>query len=111
MCVSTSFIRDLFRTRENSVKYVAPDEQHPNILIKALSREYFQYHCKRLMNISELGILVLDGLFEAVNVSAHHPRQACFGLSWSLAMSLTNPHEPRCGRLITRRLRVRNPRG
>ena len=53
MCVSTSFIRDLFRTCKNSVKYVAPDEQHPNILTKALSREYFQYHCKRLMNISE----------------------------------------------------------
>ena len=53
MCVSTSFICDLFRASKNSVKYVAPDEQHPNILTKALNREYFQYPCKRLMNISE----------------------------------------------------------
>ena len=46
-------IRDLFRTREISVEYVASAEQHADILTKALSRADFQYHCKRLMNLSE----------------------------------------------------------
>ena len=47
------FIRSLFRTRKISVEYVALAEQHADILTKALSRTNFQYHRKRLMNISE----------------------------------------------------------
>ena len=47
------FIRDLFRTRKISVEYVASAEQHADILTKTLSRTNFQYHRKRLMNLSE----------------------------------------------------------
>ena len=47
------FIRDLFRTRKISVEYVASAEQHADILTKTLSRANFQYHRKRLMNLSE----------------------------------------------------------
>ena len=47
------FIRDLFRTRKTSVEYVASVEQHADILTKALSRANFQYHRKRLINLSE----------------------------------------------------------
>ena len=47
------FIHDLFRTRKISVEYVASAEQHADILTKALSRANFQYHRKRLMNLSE----------------------------------------------------------
>ena len=46
-------IRDIFRTRKTSVEYVASAEQHAGILTKALSRTNFQYHRKRLMNLSE----------------------------------------------------------
>ena len=47
------FIGDLFRTRKISVEDVASAEQHADILTKALSRANFQYHRKRLMNLSE----------------------------------------------------------
>ena len=47
------FICDLFRTRKITVEYVASAEQHADILTKALSRANFQYHRKRLMNLSE----------------------------------------------------------
>ena len=47
------FIRDLFRTREINVEYEASTEQHADILTNALSRANFQYHRKRLMNLSE----------------------------------------------------------
>ena len=47
------FIRDLFRTRKINVEYVASAEQHADILIKALSRANFQYHLKRVMDLSE----------------------------------------------------------
>ena len=47
------FIRDLFGTRKISVEYVASAEQHTDILTKALSTANFQYHRKRLMNLSE----------------------------------------------------------
>ena len=47
------FIRDLFRTRKFSVDYVVSAEQHADILTKALSRASFQYHRRRLMNLSE----------------------------------------------------------
>ena len=51
--VRFDFIRDLFRIRKISVEYVASAEQHTDILTKALSRVNFQYHHKRLMNLSE----------------------------------------------------------
>ena len=47
------FIRDLFRTREISVKHVASAKQHVDILTNALSRTNYQYHRKRSMNLSE----------------------------------------------------------
>ena len=47
------FIRDLFRTRENSVEYVASAEQHGDILTKAISRANLMYHRKHLMNLAE----------------------------------------------------------
>ena len=47
------FIGDLFRTRKISVEYVASADQRADILTKALSRANFQYHRKRLMNLSE----------------------------------------------------------
>ena len=47
------FIGDLFRTRKISVEYVASAEQHADIFTKVLSRANFQYHRKRLMNLSE----------------------------------------------------------
>ena len=47
------FIRDPFRRQKISVEYVASAEQHADILTKVLSRTNFQYHRKRLMNISE----------------------------------------------------------
>ena len=47
------FTRDLFRTWKIIVEYVASAEQHADILTKALSRADFQYHRKRLMNLSE----------------------------------------------------------
>ena len=46
------FVRDLFRTRKISVEYVASAKQHANILTKDLSRANFQYHGKRLINLS-----------------------------------------------------------
>ena len=42
--VHLHFIRDLFRTRKTSVEYVAPGEQHADILVKVVSRDNFQYH-------------------------------------------------------------------
>ena len=47
------FNRDLFRTREISVDYVASAEQHADILTKALSRADFHYHRKRSMSLLE----------------------------------------------------------
>ena len=47
------FIRDLFRTRKTIVECVASAEQHADILTKALNRTNFQYHRKRLTNLSE----------------------------------------------------------
>ena len=47
------FIRDLFRTRKISVECVVSAKQHADILTKALSRANFQYHRKRLMDLSE----------------------------------------------------------
>ena len=47
------FICDLLRTRKITVEYVASAEQHADILTKALSRDNFQYHRKRSMNLSE----------------------------------------------------------
>ena len=38
------FIRDLFSTRNISVEYVSPAEQHEDISTKALSRGNFHYH-------------------------------------------------------------------
>ena len=46
------FIRDLFRTRNNSVEYVASAEQHADMLTKALSRANLMYHRKHLMNLA-----------------------------------------------------------
>ena len=51
--VRLHFIRNLFRTRKISVEYVASAEQHADIFTKAPSRANFQYHRKRLMNLSE----------------------------------------------------------
>ena len=70
------FIRDLVRSRKISVEDVASAEQHADILIKALSRANFQYHRKRLMDLSEQGTLALDRLFQATNVPGRYPRQA-----------------------------------
>ena len=47
------FTRDRFRTHKIRVEYVASAEQHADILTKALSRANFEYHRKRLMNLSE----------------------------------------------------------
>ena len=75
------FIRDLFMTRKLSVEYVASAEQHADILTKALRGANFQYHRKRLMNLSEYSTLALGRLFQAANVPARHPRQVSLWLS------------------------------
>ena len=75
------FIRDPFRTRKISVEYGSSAEQHADVLIKALSRANFQYHRKRLVNLSEQSTLALGRLFQAANVPAHYPRQVGLGLS------------------------------
>ena len=72
-------IRNLFSTRKISVEYGASAEQHADILTKALRRANFQYHRKRLMNLSEKGTLPMGRLFQAANVPAHHPRQVDLG--------------------------------
>ena len=51
--VGFHIIHHLFRTRKISVEYVASAEQHPDIFTKALSRANFQYHRKRVVNLSE----------------------------------------------------------
>ena len=75
------FIRDLFMTRKLSVEYAASAEQHADILTKALRGDNFQYHRKRLMNLSEYSTLALGRLFQAANVPARHPRQVGLWLS------------------------------
>ena len=47
------FIRELFKARKISAKYVASAEQHANLLTKALSRANFRYPRKHLMNLAE----------------------------------------------------------
>ncbi|CAN0431703.1 unnamed protein product [Pylaiella littoralis] len=47
------FIRELFRSGVVSVEHVRTEEQHPDILTKALSRDLFRYHRKALMNLPE----------------------------------------------------------
>ena len=47
------FVRELFKARKISAKYVASAEQHADILTKALSRANFRYHRKHLMNLAE----------------------------------------------------------
>ena len=46
-------IRDIFRSRNISVEYVASAEQYVDILTKALDMVNFQYHRKRLMDLAE----------------------------------------------------------
>ena len=75
------FILDSFRTRKISVEYVASAEQHADILTKILSRANFQYHRKRLINLSEQDTLALGRLFQAANVPTRHPRQVGLELS------------------------------
>ncbi|CAB1116776.1 unnamed protein product [Ectocarpus sp. CCAP 1310/34] len=47
------FIRELFKSGRISVEYVSTDEQHADLLTKALCRVKLEYHRKALMNLPE----------------------------------------------------------
>ena len=47
------FIRELFKARKISVRYVASAEQPADVLTKALSRANFRYRRKQLMDLAE----------------------------------------------------------
>lgn len=47
------FIRSLFRSGRITVEYIKTDDQHADLLTKALSRAKLEYHRNALMGLSE----------------------------------------------------------